>query len=171
MKKATKITCTITVIALIIGMIFHFSNQNFSQSHGLSSQISYHIADTWIRSFRIYTTNPGDISFLANSLEPPIRKLAHLFIYNLLGFFGYFFLWKFDKKTNSFKKILLIQLLIIVVASLDEINQYYSSGRGSSIYDVFLDLFGGCIGIYIVFMLRDFKRHIQNGVSALKHKS
>ncbi|MBE5905175.1 MAG: VanZ family protein [Lachnospiraceae bacterium] len=171
MNKLMKILLFLAMIFTIIAIIFYFSDQTVTQSHSASRQVATAITNLWVSKFPTNIHTSADVTFLANCLDGPVRKVAHLFIYNLLGFFGYYLLWRLDHRRNSFKKILAILLLIVFVATLDEINQYYSGGRGSSIHDVLLDLFGGCIGIYIVFMLRDFKRHIQNGLSAIKHKS
>ena len=68
-----------------------------------------------------------------------------------------------------FWHLLICVLTVALVASLDEFNQYYSGDRGASLSDVFIDSVGGCIGIYLVFVIKDFIQHIINGINREKN--
>jgi len=168
MSKLYKFLLSLAAISLIIACIFFFSEQSGTQSHSLSRNVASWITQIWMDGFEMSETSPENKAFLEYSLDGPIRKLAHLFIYNILGFFGYYLLWRMGHKKNTFGKIFLILLLVLLVACADELNQYFSGGRGASVHDVIIDLFGGCIGIYMVFLIRDFRRHLSNGISDLK---
>lgn len=164
MKKLYKILLSSLIMVLLAAAIFFFSEQSGADSHSLSSSVATMVAARWAKLFggksKFY-----DVDLLAKMLDGPIRKLAHLTIYMFLGLgasisFHFINDWKI-----KFRHVFICVLIVFLVACLDEANQFYSGGRGASFGDVIIDTVGGCIGIYIVFIIRDFFRHIRNGIN------
>jgi VanZ family protein len=77
-------------------------------------------------------------------MEFMFRKSAHMFIYAVLAFVGAIAI---KLKGNLIRRWPLPLLLVVVVASLDELNQRTTPGRTPNPQDVLIDLMGGCIGI------------------------
>lgn len=164
MNKIYRILLSLLLLFLLIAAIFFFSEQSGTDSNTVSKEVSYRIAASWENTFSTKFT-AFDIEYLAGKLNGPVRKAAHLSIYALLGFgacLGCNLV--FGSKKLRFTHIIVCVLLVVLVATCDEINQYYSGGRGASAKDILLDTVGGSFGIYFVFMIRDFFGHIKTGI-------
>lgn len=82
-----------------------------------------------------------------------IRKFAHYFEFMICGFLYALALLKFNNKHFP-----LISLGILsLIASTDELIQLFRSGRNSSISDVFLDISGAVVGIFIIYFINKKK--------------
>lgn len=170
MKLAFKIITAAALIIIIAASIFFFSDQSGADSHSLSITASEKIAHNWVDHY--YKDRYGlSGEALAPYLESPLRKIAHLLIYTALGL-GTVIAMDiiFDRKLR-FLHILICILIVFGVGVADEINQYYSGGRGASIRDVLLDTLGGCFGIYLRFIVCDFFRHLVAGIRRASSKS
>lgn len=79
-----------------------------------------------------------------------IRKTAHFAEFFVLGasLIGYY---NIDKKCNCNNVIKSI-LFVCIIAMTDETIQHFT-GRGSLVLDVWLDLFGGTVGILSLFQV------------------
>ena len=163
MNKIYKILFSLLLITLLISAIFFFSEQSGADSHSVSTKVCAGIADVWAETFW-HEGNTFNKNILAAMLDGPVRKIAHLFIYTALGCGTCIIASILSEKKVRFFHILLCVLIVMLVASFDEYNQYYSGGRGASLNDIKLDTIGGCVGIYLVFMAKDFIRHIKNGI-------
>lgn len=163
MKTIYKILVSLLIMILLIAAIFFFSEQSGTDSHSISRKISFRVAKTWTDAVSV--KRPEDtVDYLAYILEQPIRKLAHVCIYTLLGFGSCIVVHILCGRKIRFWHLFVCILTVALVAALDEFNQYYTVGRGSSFKDVLIDIFGGCIGIYLLFMVKDFIRHFRNGI-------
>ncbi|MCR5721525.1 MAG: VanZ family protein [Lachnospiraceae bacterium] len=167
MNKLYRILFSLLLITLLVAAIFFFSEQSGSDSHTVSTHVCEKIADAWADTFWT-DSNFYSKDILASMLDAPIRKLAHLFIYTALGCGTCIIANILSGRKVRFYHVLLCILTVMLVASFDEYNQYYSGGRGASLNDVWLDTVGGCFGIYLVFMAKDFVRHIINGIKREK---
>ncbi len=163
MNKLYKILFSLLLITLLVAAIFFFSEQSGTDSHSTSTKICEKIADVWADTFWTDNTHFSK-QLLAEMLDGPIRKLAHLLIYTALGCGACIVAYVLSEKKIRFYHIVLCILTVILVALFDEYNQYYSGGRGASLDDVKLDTIGGCIGIYFVFIIRDLVNHILNAL-------
>jgi VanZ family protein len=79
-------------------------------------------------------------------IEFVFRKSAHLFIYAVLAIAGAITI---KLKENLIRRWLMPLLLVVVIASLDELNQRMTPGRTPNPQDVLVDLIGGCIGTLV----------------------
>jgi VanZ family protein len=82
-----------------------------------------------------------------------IRKLAHLTEYAILAFFAARF-FRFSGKDFLKKYWYLFALtIVLLIASIDEINQSFNPTRIGSGYDVLLDFIGGLIMIGFILIV------------------
>ncbi len=169
MNKIYKILFSLLLITLLVAVIFFFSEQSGADSHTISFKVSEKIASAWAESFWSYNS-AYDEEVLAKMLDAPVRKFAHICIYTVLGFSTCIIANILSNRKVRFWHLIICILVVALVASLDEFNQYYSGDRGASLNDVFIDSFGGCIGIYLVFLIQDFVRHIKNGIKRERKK-
>lgn len=72
-----------------------------------------------------------------------IRKFAHFGEYAILAFFASRAFWCSSKLILQKYWFLFVLLLVLFVASIDELNQSFDITRTGSIYDVLLDGVGG----------------------------
>jgi VanZ family protein len=162
MTKAVRILLAIAVTLISIATIFFFSEQPGSVSHTSSMKVAEWTAERIIKMSPSANYSAGNATVLAKALDYPIRKLAHLFIYFMLGLIVYLGL-RFvlaDKMRPAFA--FLVILLVFLTACADEINQYFNVARGASFGDVILDTVGGTLGMYFFHIIQDFIMHIKS---------
>jgi len=83
-----------------------------------------------------------------------IRKLAHLTEYAGLAFWAF---WAFSNSNlKNLRRLWFVFafLLVLLIASIDEINQSYLTSRTGSLYDVLLDAAGGLIMLIFLTLYR-----------------
>lgn len=160
MKHVYKSLTALIILLLITAMIFFFSEQSGTDSHSLSQTVSGFLASK-ILVYSRYNSEPSAYSFLQSVLDFPIRKLAHLLIYTLLGFGAMFSKYILHDKKPALRHCLFSILLVFIVACLDETNQYFSGGRGASFSDVMIDTLGGTCGTYFFFILKDLLHRLK----------
>ena len=140
-----KVLCFFLIIAILATTAFIFSNS-------LKSRADSTIASSGVTNTLKPFVDPADkIPF--DTLERYIRKYAHFLEFMLLGFELFAFLFLLGK--NNLKNIKLtgclsILLISVLIALCDETIQI-SSGRNSSVTDVWIDLSGALAGIVICF--------------------
>lgn len=87
-----------------------------------------------------------------------IRKFAHFAEYAILAFFASRTFWLSSKGFFERYWYLFAFIVVLSVASIDEINQSFNPARTGSVYDVLLDCFGGlCMILFILAIKRIFQ--------------
>ena len=129
---------TISWIAIIgcVAVIFYLSNQPASVSRELSGGVKY-MAEKALNVVLGNRAEPVTIS------HTTLRKLAHFFIYFMLGFLLMNVLNKRGKKLYRFFIVVLITALF---ACSDELHQQFILGRSGELRDVFIDTCGAATG-------------------------
>lgn len=132
--KKKKIFYFLLIIFFMI-IIFFFSNQNNNSSDNISKGL--------IKKFLLlFNVNDKE---LINTLNYPIRKLAHFTFFFLLGFsFVSFF-----KELNMSKYIIISVVICLIYACFDEFHQIFINGRTAKIFDVFIDMSGVLFAIFL----------------------
>ena len=153
MKK--KIAWFPTIVLMII--IFYFSNQPADVSSDLSGGISYQIVEFTV-SMIDEAYNNKEILSLAERIDYPVRKLAHLTEYALLGMaitFGILYGSNVEK-LNQKRQYVFVQGIGSFYAMTDEIHQLFVPGRAGRMSDVLIDSIGIMFGfgIFIYFFNR-----------------
>lgn len=146
-----------TILTLLcMAFIFHFSAQNATISSKESNTIGIYICQIFYTG---YENMPDEKKIaLAESIDRPIRKGAHMTEYAILGALclGIFY----DRSKNPLKTSLYGIFVSVAYAASDEIHQSFVPGRASLITDVGIDTIGALIGICIVNVFCYFyKRH------------
>lgn len=100
--------------------------------------------------------------FLGSMKELVLRKLGHFSEFACLGLvlsWGAVLLGQ-----RSFHRFTLPLLAGVLTACVDETIQIFTPGRGSSLLDVWIDVFGVCVGI-LLFQLGKMiiGKHLQSG--------
>lgn len=140
MDKVRIIIRRILIILLVIWMVlvFGLSNQNGEESGNLSRMVANFLA--------------GGDTVKAETLEPIVRKVAHMTEYAIGGMLFYGITLTYPEGTRK-KKIILSFAFVILYAASDELHQLYISDRSGNIKDVFIDTCGGALGIFAVYIL------------------
>ena len=157
-KKVILVVRKILIVLLILWMIvvFFLSNQNGEESSGLSHKVSLII--TFGNEER------------ASSIEPTIRKVAHMTEYAVGAMLFYGFLMTYQKFSLR-AKIAMTLVFIVVSAGLDEFHQYFIDARSGNLIDVGIDTFGGLLGLGASYLMEGMIRIMDNKVEEEIHKS
>lgn len=140
-----RIIYLILIIAWMI-TIFCFSNQDGDASQGTSDMVTDRIVDILQNISKIEIANEEKeiVSFI-------VRKTAHFSIYFLGGILIFNFLNTFSIK----KKYMIILTIIFGVfySVLDEMHQYFVSGRSAQFKDVCIDTSGVILATIIKYII------------------
>ena len=141
--KTKKIVLRVLIVIWMI-VIFIFSNQVSDKSSNTSGNSIKFILE------KLSITKNMDeqqIAELVESLQTPIRKLAHFSIYTIGGVLTSIY-FSLDAK-NIKKNILLAFIFCVIYAITDEIHQHFVPGRSCELRDVLIDSSGAMLGILI----------------------
>ena len=140
MKKI--ILLIITILWMIV--IFIFSNQDASKSADYSDSL---IKSTIVNIYKLFNNNPTEekIEEIVETWDLPVRKLAHLTEYFILGVLMFLTL-----NSYNIKIIYIVILLCFLYAVSDEIHQLFVIGRYGNIIDVLIDTLGSTLGVFLV---------------------
>lgn len=144
-----KIKLCLIILWMIV--IFMFSNQKAVESSKLSDGLI-------LRSVRIIEKinhkQYSDEEILKRFIYP-VRKLAHVTIYFILGFLVYLYIK--DLKIDN--KIIISILICVLYATSDEIHQLFILGRSGEVKDVLIDTLGSVLGILFLKILKSNKKN------------
>ncbi len=134
------------IVAAVAMLIFFFSSQNSQEStqvsHGLIERIYF-----WYTSLFGRPCSSGDLLKISFFWDRFVRKLAHFFIYTILGLCcaNAFYL-----TLSHLKKAFGFSLLAgCLYAVSDEIHQLFVPGRSCQLSDMALDSCGVLCGILL----------------------
>lgn len=144
-----------TALVLVIMItIFIFSSQQQEQSEGLSFPIGDAMWESGFFEFDLF--NPIRESYEADNVpfilfvQRLVRKLAHVFIFTVLGFCLRICLESWFGGRKEKQHLLLFSFLIgCVYAISDEVHQLMVPGRSGSVQDILLDCGGIILGVLI----------------------
>ena len=143
-----KIKLCLIILWMIV--IFMFSNQKAVESSKLSDGL---ILRTVRIIEKINHKQYSDEEILKRFIYP-VRKLAHVTIYFILGFLVYLYIK--DLKIDN--KIIISILICALYATSDEIHQLFILGRSGEVKDVLIDTLGGVLGILFLKILKSNKK-------------
>lgn len=131
--------------------IFRFSAQPAVESEKVSGSVSYRVVEAYCEMF--HKELPQDkMAALAERIDYPIRKAAHMTEYAIMGILAYAFLAGYwEKKAQTYLAALLIAALY---AASDEIHQLFVPGRAGRFSDVCIDTLGALLGLFALFLLQ-----------------
>ena len=129
--------------ALAVGFILYNSIQTAVESAQQSSrvvEVVQEVASVVAPNSTVATATGEEY----DKLHAVVRTLAHFSEYALLGALAG---WCYRSYTNKSIWLLAPTVGVAVLAVVDECLQAFSEGRGSQVSDVFVDVFGGGVGI------------------------
>lgn len=156
--KAKKIIAWLLVIIWMI-VIFMFSNQASTSSDNVSKGVIGKTIETGISITNEVTGNDNSLTenemyYVKRELNQPVRKLAHMTVYLVLGLLTINALRVSEVKNGLFWMI----IICAFYASTDEIHQMFVPGRSGEVLDVMIDTGGSLIGYFIYYLLKRRKK-------------
>lgn len=141
-----KIIYSVLLIS-IMTLIFMLSNQEAVKSTKVSDGL---IERTIGNIYKIFDKDVDDEKLIEIKAiyAFPVRKLAHVTIYFILGILSILLINEFNIIDK--KKIILAFLICFLYSISDEIHQLFVIGRSCELRDVVLDSCGSFIGIVFV---------------------
>ena len=139
---------SLPMLTVMVG-IFLFSGQPGEASAGVSNGVG-----EWLLGILGIEIPPGmSASNVPIVFGLTIRKLAHIFLYLLLGGTSFLFAATLPVKTAAKVRPAISGGLALVIsllyACLDEIHQSFVPGRAAQIQDVGVDVIGFCLAIVL----------------------
>lgn len=151
-----KIAVWIPVIVLAC-FIFKFSAQDGVASGGLSRKVAAVIVDM-ADAVGIIEVSDADRDSVIESIQYPVRKIAHMSEYALLTIFIYIALAVDGVRASKRWWIALVSAVLF--ACTDEFHQLFVPGRAGLVIDVLIDSFGCTIGILLCIITAGIKRKL-----------
>ena len=154
-KQLYRIVTGILAVAWMC-LIFSFSNQPATESSKVSGGLCH----------RLDMTEKQQLA-MAEKIEYPVRKAAHMTEYAILGLLSFAFYRGILKKEK--RQFLAALLTAAVYAATDEFHQYFIPGRSAEVMDVCIDTLGASIGLAILFFtLKVVRKHCQKSKLTLQ---
>lgn len=144
-------------LLLWITVIFLFSGQS-SEEQSIQPSLQQVISEERLSSFiPDFTITYGEIYIEAKRepyrlIEFLFRKSVHVIAYGLLALFAYLALRPFISRISW--KVTLSLVVVLLVAIGDEWNQSTVATRTGAVQDVVLDLAGGILALFILWVVR-----------------
>ena len=132
---------------LMMYTIFSFSAQDGTTSANLSYKVSYKAVSIADRALDLELTDK-QVSRCIQKIHFYVRKIAHFTEYFLLAVTMAFPLYVYG--IRGIWLVISGGILCVGFAALDELHQYFVSGRSCSVRDVIIDSCGALTGILIV---------------------
>ena len=140
-------------IITIVWMLFIFmsSNQKAEQSTDRSHSF---IMNTIVNIYKVFDSNASDekIESIVETLDHPVRKLAHFTEYFILGVLVFFTL-----RAYNIKNIYIMIAICFAYACSDEFHQLFVLGRDGNLIDVTIDSIGSTFAILIFNKVKEEK--------------
>ncbi len=150
-RKFFRFMTTVFIVAWMV-TIFLFSAQPAEASSDMSGRVSYSIAENYAK-----WTNCGwdkeTINQVAQQIDFPIRKLAHMTEYGILSWITYAFLTAWGIKAGKSGYLFALSITFLY-ACTDEIHQIFVPGRSGQLVDVIIDTSGALIALGILWCVK-----------------
>ncbi|WP_128894138.1 VanZ family protein [Longirhabdus pacifica] len=147
-------------ILICLSFIYFFSTQSYEQQN-IRPLLNNMLLNLDVHHFFM------DISFYYNHKEISvqnlgidgfveffIRKAAHVLEFMCLGFFLFRWIHQWTKAYGVLFKLICFLMIILLFASIDELNQIFSTNRAPYFGDVIIDLFGSILGMVLYVWIR-----------------
>ena len=143
---------SVAAVILWAVVIFRFSSQQGTKSSGVSGKICYAIA-TEYNNLSHKDLSETQIKTIADGIQFPVRKAAHMSEYALLALLVFNMLCALGMADGR-KRYVFSLLLVAAYAASDEIHQLFIPGRSGQFRDVLIDTAGGLIMLYLIWLIR-----------------
>ena len=159
-----KVRCAV-FFTLALFFYFLVINRFSAQDADSSGSLSFGIAEGIAKFFYSFSEHDAaDVLTLAGYFEHPLRKLAHLLEYGVLGSL---FAGSFLPVIGEYRRIggrgrtlyISFNVIVLLLAGFDELHQYFVPGRYASVWDVLLDTFGSALFCFAIYIFKDRKKN------------
>ena len=156
-RNLRQIVYAVLTLLMMLG-IFLFSAQNADVSTEQSNHVSFLFGRYFIPGFQSWSESQK-LAF-ADAVEFPVRKLAHMTEYAVLGILAANAVGLGnDKAKELHAKYLLNPYTIAWVVAFfyaisDEVHQYFVPGRACKLSDVGFDSLGAAIGLLLLALIK-----------------
>ena len=137
------------LIVLNMAMIFFFSADTGQQSSKTSGKVTHAVAEVTVPNFN--AKPPAEQKKIEMKMETPIRKLAHMGEFALLGALSFLFLLTWPGKVPARYGGAIA--FAFAYAATDEFHQNFSVNRGPQFTDVLIDATGAAIACSVILLL------------------
>ena len=145
-KQLYRIVTGILAVAWMC-LIFSFSSQPATESSKVSGGLCHHMVERVNDTFHLDMTEKQQLA-MAEKIEYPVRKAAHMTEYFLLAIAISFPLYVYG--VRGIWLMILAGIVCVGFAGLDEYHQSFVGGRTPAVKDVCIDSTGALIGILLV---------------------
>ena len=152
-----------SLVLLVMAVIYGLSAQTSTESNALSGKTIRVIADLLLPGFDDLSVEQQ--AQLVREWQNTVRKTAHLTIYMMLGTVTMLALLQHEIGRRS--RVVGALGISVAYAISDEVHQFFVSGRGPQVSDVFVDGMGALIGVCLVLIiLKLVSKRAQVGVAS-----
>lgn len=151
MKRKFAMLVSIALTVAMLYAIWQFSAQNSSETSALSGKLAWKVTSVAEKVLG------RDLNVL--KVEALLRKMAHFGVFMALGFgLAGIFVWQ-----RKIPVPVIVIMLGMICAVLDEFHQSFTPGRNPSGFDVMIDTAGVCVGMIVVLLVRRLLRKSMKG--------
>ena len=138
------------LVVMWMGLIFSFSSQPADESSKVSGGLCHRIVCSVNDTFHLQMTRERTKE-IAEVIEYPVRKAAHMTEYAILGLLSFAFYSGFAalKKRNYLYAL----FTTAFYAATDEFHQYFIPGRSAELRDVLIDTSGAAIALLLLYLI------------------
>ena len=146
-KRVWRIVSVALIVVWAV-VIFSFSAQPDTESSEISGHVSYRIVKMWNQVFGWKHSGP-ELEQMAQKIEYPVRKAAHMSEYAVLALLIFQALTAFD--------------ITAAYAVTDEFHQLFVPGRAGRVTDVLIDSAGAFLALLAIHIILYYhKSEIRN---------
>lgn len=145
---------SVVMTAVTLYAIWRFSAQDSSETMATSGELAWKV---WQKLQAVFSGWGYELSLL--KVEAVLRKLAHFGIFMMLGVgLTGIFVWQ-----RRVPVAVVVILVGVVCAVMDELHQSFVPGRNPAMFDVLIDTLGVCVGMGIVLLVTRGMRRRRDG--------
>ena len=148
-KQLYRIVTGILAVAWMC-LIFSFSSQPATESSKVSGGLCHRLVERANDTLHLDMTEKQQLT-MAEKIEYPVRKAAHMTEYAILGLLSFAFYRGILKKEK--RQFLAALLTAAVYAATDEFHQVFVPGRYGCVRDVRIEAAGSVIGLAITYVI------------------
>ena len=164
-KQLYRIVTGILAVAWMC-LIFSFSSQPATESSKVSGGLCHRLVEQTNEVLHLDMTEAQQL-LIAEKIEYPVRKAAHMTEYAILGLLSFAFYRGILRKEK--RQFLASLVTAAVYACTDEFHQYFVPGRSAEVRDVCIDTAGAAIGLLLLaILLKIGRRHCAKSAHTLQ---
>lgn len=151
MKRWIRI-CTWLLPLIVMGLIFHFSASDATESSSLSGGVCEEVV-VWVEETFSLELSDEQRMRIIEGIEYPVRKMAHMSEYAILAICVMIaFLANRVLEGKRYRWFLPI-VWSMLYACTDELHQRFVPGRDGNLLDVGIDTTGAALGIVFLYIV------------------